>query len=108
MQKTIISLMILTLFFGLAGEANALTRTKVIDRAREFTTVSWSISDTAVALYDSPHYRYPATSTWGNHSPLFEWIRDHNDSDWDGDYFGAPYAYGGRITPIALFSIVIS
>jgi len=98
MKHILLTITVLALLASLAGDASALTRPEVITRARQFTTVSWSISDRGPALYDSPLYRYAETGKCDSHSPLVEWIANYNEGRDSAN--GAAYAYGGRQTPV--------
>lgn len=106
MKNFFFTLLALTVFAVLAGDARALTRPEVITRAREFITISWSIADTAAALHDSPRHRYWETGECYRHSPLKEWIQNYQGGSWHGWYSGAAYAFGGRQTPSKAMSWV--
>ncbi len=99
MKTMILTLALLAALTLAAGEAGALTRPEIINRAREYRDISWSIADTAAALHDSPLHRYRETGQCDSQSPLAKWIQDYQGGNWHGTYFGAPYAYGGRQTP---------
>lgn len=94
-----VSVAFLVALVGLASDVAAITRPEILARAREFTTISWAIADTALALHDAPPRRYWETGQCNRHSPLVEWIQNYQGGNWNDAYGGAAYAYGGRHTP---------